>query len=96
MPSLPKRIKVERAQTSYVHTKKMHTYLTQRGFKPRTHWLYNKAAQIMKDFDTKNDVTYQIVLPGMHRYNTEERCICTFKNHLVVGLSSTDNRFPLH
>ena len=31
---------------------KMHTYLTKRGFKPRTHWLDNEAAQIMRGFDT--------------------------------------------
>ena len=31
---------------------KMHTYLTKRGFKPRTHLLDNEAAQIMRGFDT--------------------------------------------
>ena len=74
----------------------MHTYLTQQGFKPRTHWLDNEAAQIMKYFDTDNDVTYQLVPPGMHRRNAAERCIRTFKNNFVSRLSSTDDQSPLH
>ena len=37
---------------------KIHTFITKQGFKPRTHWLDNEAAQIMKNFDTYNDVTY--------------------------------------
>ena len=32
----------------------------------------------------------------MHRLNASERCIRTFKNNLLVGLSSTDDQFPLH
>ena len=32
----------------------------------------------------------------MHWHNAAERCIQTFKNHLVAGLSITDNQFPLH
>ena len=51
---------------------KMHKYLTQWGFKPRTHWLDNEAAQSIKYFDTNNSVTYQLVPPGMHRGNIAE------------------------
>ena len=54
---------------------KIHKYLTQQGFKPRTHWLENEAAQSIKDFDTNNSVTYQLVLPCMHPQNAAERCI---------------------
>ena len=75
---------------------KMHMYLTQRGFNPRTHWLDNEAAKIMKDFDTDNDVMYQLAPPGMHRCNAAERCIRTLKNHFVSVLSITDNQSPLH
>ena len=75
---------------------KMNKYLTQRGFRPRTHWLDHEAAQSMKYFDKKNSVTYQLVPPGMHQQNAAERCIRTFKNHFLSVLSSTDDRFPLH
>ena len=75
---------------------KMHKYLIQWGFRTRTHWLDNKAAQSMNDFDTNNSVTYQLVPSGMHQRNAAERCIRTFKNHFVSGLSSTDDIFPLH
>ena len=50
----------------------------------------------MKDFDTNNGVTYNLVQPGMNRRNAAERCIRTFKNHFVSGLISTDDIFPLH
>ena len=50
----------------------------------------------MKDFYTNDGVTYQLVPPGMHLCNAAERCIRTFKNHFVSGLSSTNNQFPLH
>ena len=73
----------------------MHTYLTKRGFKPRTHWLDNEVAQIMKNFDMDNDITYQLSPPGMHRLNAAEQCILNFNNHFVSGLSRTDDRFPL-
>ena len=74
----------------------MHTYLTKWGFKPCTHWLDNEAAQIMDDFDTDNDVTYKPVPPVMHRRNKLERCIITFKNHLLAGPIGTDDQLPLH
>ena len=75
---------------------KMHKYITQREFKPRTHWLDNETAQSIKYFDTDNSVTYQLVLPGMHQQNAADKCIRNFKNHFVAGLSSTDDSFPLH
>ena len=50
----------------------------------------------MKNFDKDNDVTYQLIPPGMHRHNAEERCIQNFKNHLVAGPSSRDDQSPLY
>ena len=49
----------------------------------------------MKYFDTYNDVTYQLVTPGMRRHNAAELCIRTFKNQLVAVMISTDEKFPL-
>ncbi len=75
---------------------KLHDYLTQRGFKPHTHWLDNEASNALKQFNQKNQVNFQLVPPHMHRRNAAERAIRTFKNHFVAGLCSTDDNFPMH
>ena len=38
---------------------------------------------------------YQLVPPHIHRWNASERATCTFKNHFIAGLASTDPNFPL-
>ena len=45
---------------------------------------------------TSQNVSYQMVPPGIHRRNAAERAIRTFKNHFIAGLSSTDSNFPIH
>ena len=42
------------------------------------------------------NVDFQLVPPGMHRSNSAERAIQTFKDHFIAGLSSVDKDFPLH
>ena len=69
---LAEPIKIRTGTDSLRAYTNMHKYLTQRGFKTGTHWLDNEAAQSMKDFDTNNSVTYQLVPPGMHRRNAAE------------------------
>jgi hypothetical protein len=46
---------------------KLHTYLTDRGFKPRTHWLDNEASTALKQFNNQQQVDYQLVPAHMHR-----------------------------
>ena len=41
-------------------------------------------------------MTYQLVPPHLHRNNSVERSIQTFKDHLIAGLSSADPSFPMH
>jgi hypothetical protein len=50
----------------------------------------------LKDFLHQENITFQLVPPGVHRANAAERAIRTFKNHFIAGLSSTDSNFPLH
>ncbi len=75
---------------------KLCNYLSVRGFKPKTHWLDNEASTALKTFNRAHHIEYQLVPPHMHRRNAAERAIRTFKNHLVTGLCSTDDAFPLH
>ena len=73
----------------------VHTYLVTRGLRPRLHTLDNEASTILKEFLTAENVEYQLVPPHIHRRNSAERAIQTFKNHFIAGLASTDPNFPL-
>jgi len=42
------------------------------------------------------DVNWQLVPPHIHRRNSAERAIRTFKNHFLAGLAGTDPDFPMH
>ena len=70
-------------------------YLHARGLHPRLHTLDNEASPILRDYLCSEDVEYQLVPPHIHRRNASERAICTFKNHFIAGLVSTDPNFPL-
>ena len=73
----------------------VHTYLVIRGLRPHLHTLDNEASTILKEFLTAENVEYQLVPPHIHRHNSAERAIQTFKNHFIAGLASTDPNFPL-
>ena len=77
-------------------TKKLHEYLTDRGFKPQVQILDNECPEALKKYFRENNVTYQLVPPHIHRNNSTERAIVTFKDHLVAGLSSIDPSSPMH
>lgn len=74
----------------------LHTYLTTRGFKPKQQRLDNEAPAGLKNYMRQHQVNFQLVPPHVHRRNTAERAIGTFKDHFIAGLSSTHSDFPLH
>lgn len=76
--------------------KKIQTLLASRGLKPNVHFLDNECADTFKQLMTEAGEEYQLVPPHVHRKNAAERALQTLKNHLIVGLSSTHNDFPLH
>ena len=39
---------------------------------------------------------FQLVPPHLHRRNSAERAIQTFKNHFIAGIVSTHKDFPIH
>ena len=73
----------------------VHAYLVVRGLRPRLHTLDNEASTSLKDFLTTKNIEYQLAPPHIHRRNSAEHAIQTFKNHFIAGLSSTDPNFPL-
>jgi hypothetical protein len=84
-----------KATTLLAATKKMHNILRLKGRKPQTHYLDNECSDIMKDYFKQNDIQHQLVPPGQHRTNAAERAIRTFKNHVIAGLCSVDDNFPI-
>ena len=76
--------------------KLLHARLCKAGLKPRLCRLDNEASTFLKSCMYEQDIEFQLVPPGIHRRNTAERSIRTFKSHFVAGLCSVDPNFPLH
>lgn len=75
---------------------KIHALLTQRGFRPQLQKLDNEAPASLKQFLIEQSVDYQLVPPHVHRRNSAERAISTFKDHFLAGLCSANSKFPVH
>ncbi len=92
----PVPIKNRTAESILEAYKLIHGKLTKAGLKPKLHRLDNECSQLLKDFMISEQEDYQLVPPGLHRRNSAERAIRTYKNHFIAGLSSTDPNFPLN
>jgi hypothetical protein len=97
--------------SNYIHAEPLHScsgtdilaaykrsiaLLTSRGLTPRLQRLDNEASQALQQFLTDKSIDYQLAPPHVHRRNSAEQAIRTFKNHFIAGLSGTDPDFPLH
>ena len=51
----------------------------------------NVLIQSIKD----KNIEFKLVKPNMHRHNTDEQAIQTFKNHFIAGLYSVNTDLPL-
>ena len=58
--------------------------------------LENKCPYSLKDYMRREGITFQLVPPHLHRTNSVERAIQTFKEHLISGITSCEPDFPLH
>ncbi len=45
---------------------------------------------------TKKGVNFQLAPPNCHRRNAAEGAICTFKNHFIAGMATTDKQYLIH
>ncbi len=70
-------------------------HLTKRGLVPTLHILDNEASSELKTAITKNNISFQLAPPHIHRRNAAERAIRTFKDHFIAGLATCDPAFPL-
>ena len=92
----PIPIKNRSAETILEAYQQVHTKLVKAGLKPKLHRLDNECSQLLKDFMHEQKEDFQLTPPGIHRRNSAERAIRTFKNHFIAGLASTDPNFPLN
>jgi hypothetical protein len=75
--------------------KHLHTYLCDRGLRPKLQKLDNEAWAALQHAMREEAIDYQLVPPHVHRRNAAERAIRTFRNHFIAGLCSVDPNFPL-
>ena len=72
-------------------------YLEKRGLLPAVHKMDNECPQELKDIIVdKHKNKLELVPPHDHRTNPDEKCIDTFKCHLISELNAMDSNFPLH
>ena len=71
----------------------LHDRLCRTGIKPLYQKLDNEAPAAFKKYIQNTGIDYQLVSPRIHIHNRAERVIRVFKNHFIVGLSSTDPNF---
>ena len=72
-------------------------YLEKRVLRPAVHKMDNECPQELKDIIVhQNKNRLDLVPTHYHRTNPSEKCIDTFKCHLISGLSAMDPNFPLH
>ena len=69
--------------------------LISKGFHPKIHLLDNEASKELKKAIVDRKINFQLAPPHIHRQNSAERAIRTFKNHFVAGLATCDPKFPL-
>jgi hypothetical protein len=74
----------------------MEQELMARGLKPKLMKGDNEASKLLKVYLHQQDITFQLLPPFIHRLNSAERAIRSFKDHLIAGLCSTDKYFPMH
>ena len=55
----------------------------------------NEASNVLKTSLHKNNIQYQLVPPHIHRQNSAERAIRTFKTHLLTNLVGANPNFPV-
>ena len=74
----------------------IHNLLSECGLAPKMHYLDNECPTVLQKFMTARDKRFQLLPPHLHRQNSAERAIQTFKNHFIAGLASVNKKFSVH
>ena len=87
-------VKNKKEETIVECFKKNIEYLSKRGFKTVLNIINNVATRAVQAYLEKENVDIQLVEPHNHGVNAADRAIKTFKNHLIMGLSTCDASLP--
>ena len=74
---------------------KIHSRLKNRGAAPNIYVLDNECSADLKLAMTEQNIDWQLATPYLHRVNSAERAIRTFKNHFIAGLATCHPDFPI-
>ena len=72
----------------------LHRKFSRAGSTPTTYVMDNETSKELIKAITNKNVNYQLAPPHMHRTNSAERAIQTFKNHFTAGLNVCNKNFP--
>ncbi|KAL7474761.1 hypothetical protein ACHAW6_000714, partial [Cyclotella cf. meneghiniana] len=75
--------------------KKVYQFLRFHVYQPQLHKLDNETSKDVEAFIATNNAKFQYTPPNMHRTNTAERAICTWKNHFLAIRAGTPPTFHL-
>ena len=75
---------------------KLHGLFTNRGLKPHLNILDNECPNVLKKFMREVNENFPLVPPHIHRINSAERSIRTFKDNFIAKLYSNHKYFLLH
>ena len=84
-----------RATTITAAYQKIYQRLINGGCKPQFQRLDNECSKLLEELMQSLQIDFQLVPPHDHRRLAAEQAIRTFKNHLIAGLCSTNNDFPM-
>ena len=73
----------------------VHEDLKAKGYKPKLHKLDNECAKDVMEFIENQNAQFQFTPPDMHRTNSGEKGIQTWKNNFIAGLASLPKEFPI-
>ena len=76
--------------------KELHVILVIQGLRPHMQRLDKEVLNVLIGFMENDNVDFQLVPAHMHWRNAAERAIRTWKNNLLAGISSIDDKFPMH
>ena len=74
---------------------KLNVILTKGGNEPKIYVMNNEDSTDLKTSLHTNNIQYQLVPSHIHRQNSAERAIRTFKNHLLANLAGADPNLPV-
>ena len=75
---------------------KITEYFKSKVYHPTLHFIDNEKVTGIQDYYRVNKIEYQFNPPNVHRSNSDERDIRTWKDHLLSVISTTHSQFPLY